>query len=361
MKLELYKPKYRTEECLSEIKECLREGCVGVGEKTTQFEYLWKEYANLPHALFLNSGSSSLFLAIKALKIKNDWSYRSEIISTPFTWIAPNYAISQNNLKVTFADIDESLNLDPESVKKKINQHTKAILFVGVGGNPKNLDKIANIAKKNGLKLILDGSHMAGSHLNKVHVGREADASIFSFNPTNNIPTADGGMLCMKSEEMHELVKELSFFGFNEDRTNITHPGFKYSPNSLNAALGIIGLKYLDHDNEQREKIAQLYEKTLGSYSIKHNCISSRHLYQIVVEDRDTVQEKLEELGIQTGIHYERSTKYPPYTAFSTPPNTSYYIDRVLSLSLHLQLTEGDVVTVADSVKKIIKCTCECH
>ncbi len=346
---------YRTDECLLEIKECLDRSWTGMGYKTEEFEAQWKKYSKLNNALFLNSASSALYLAIKTLKIKNNWTYRDEIISTPVTWIASNYAITQNNLKVSFADIDDSLNLDPEAVVKKINHNTKAILFVGIGGNPKNLDIISNIARKNGLKLILDGSHMVGTKLNKEHVGLESDAAIFSFHPTKNLPTSDGGMLCMKTEELHNLSKELSFFGFNKNKSKISYPSFKYNGTSLNASLGIVGLRYLDKDNEYRRNLSQIYDKYLGKYSIPHFGESSRHLYQIKIDNRDLIKKELDKINIQTGIHYECNTNYPPFTNYITPVKSKELSGKILSLPLHLHLGEGDIVLISDSLKKIIR------
>lgn len=83
MKIEVYKPKYRVEECICELRECLVKSWTGMGYKTTEFEEMWKEYTGLNNALFLNSGSSALFLAVNALKLRNNWNYRSEVISTP--------------------------------------------------------------------------------------------------------------------------------------------------------------------------------------------------------------------------------------------------------------------------------------
>ena len=114
-KIQVLKPVYRVDECLSEIRECLDSGWTGMGFKTIELEDQWKAYTGLSYAHFLNSATSGLHLAIKVLKEKYNWKNTDEIITTPFTFISTNHAIAYENLTLCFADIDDSLNLSPES------------------------------------------------------------------------------------------------------------------------------------------------------------------------------------------------------------------------------------------------------
>ena len=160
--IQLFVPTFRTEECLEEIRECLEKGWTGLGFKTIQLEEKWKEYTGLPHAHYLNSATVGLDLAVNVLKEQNGWQDGDEIISTPMTFVSTNHAILYNKMKVVFADVDEYLCLDPKSVEERITAKTKAVMFVGLGGNTGRYADIAKICKERGLKLILDAAHMAG-------------------------------------------------------------------------------------------------------------------------------------------------------------------------------------------------------
>src|SRR5690606_10943953 len=112
--IQLFTPKYKVDECLAAIKECLEIGWTGLGFKTVEIEEKWKEYTGLNNAHFLNSATAGLHLAIEILKEENGWNDDNEIITTPITFISSNHAILYNRLKPVFADIDEYGCLDPE-------------------------------------------------------------------------------------------------------------------------------------------------------------------------------------------------------------------------------------------------------
>lgn len=178
-----------------------------MGFKTIDLENKWKEYTGLKNAYFVNSATSGLHVAVKMLKEKFSWDENSEIITTPFTFVSTNHAILYENLCPVFADIDESLNLNPKSVESKINKNTKAIIFVGIGGNADNLLEIIEIAKKYNLKIILDAAHMAGTKIDGKHIGFDTDVVVFSYQTVKNMPTSDSGMICFKEQELDEKAE----------------------------------------------------------------------------------------------------------------------------------------------------------
>lgn len=367
-KIQVLKPKFRVDECLNEIKECLEIGWTGMGFKTIEFENQWKEYTSLPYAHFLNSATSGLHLAVSVFKKTLNWSDQDEIITSPFTFVSTNHAIIYEKLKPQFADIDSSLNLDPESVKKNINHNTRAIVFVGIGGNTKNLREIIKIAKENNLILILDAAHMAGSRIDGQHVGFDVDASIFSFQAVKNLPTADSGMICFRDAENDRLARELSWLGINKDtfdRSNsgtykwdyrVNHVGYKYHGNSIMAALGIVGLRYLDEDNKTRRKLAERYYDNLGDHIeciVHESDETARHIFQVVVRNRQNVIDALARNGIYPGVHYRANTEYAIYENSTFLERADYYSKNVLSLPLHLDIELDDVDRISDIVKKV--------
>lgn len=365
--IQVLKPHYRVDECLKEIKECLDIGWTGMGFKTVEFENKWKEYTGLENAHFLNSATAGLHLAVKILKDEYQWKDDDEIISTPFTFVSTNHAIKYENLKPVFADIDNSLNLSPESVLKKITKKTKAIIFVGLGGNTANLEKIIEIAKQHDLKIILDAAHMSGSKINGRHVGYDVDVAVFSFQAVKNLPTADSGMICFKNEKFDKLARQLSWLGINKDTYqrsnqgtykwdyNAELVGYKYHGNSIMAAMGLVGLKYLDQDNLYRNQLSDRYVKNLKEKVkiVLHENGSSRHVFQVLVEDREKVIDHLSKNGIYPGVHYRDNMEYDLYKG-ELLENSQYFSQRILSLPLHLELSFEDIDYISSKLIEVI-------
>jgi len=376
--IQLFIPKFRKEEIFEEIGQCLDKGWTGLGFKTLEVEEAWKKYTGLKNAHFLNSNTSGLHLALKILKDVNKWKSGDEVITTPLTFVSTNHAILYENLKPVFADVDQHLCLDPTSVLKNITKKTKAVIFVGIGGNTGQLLEISDICEKYGLKLILDAAHMAGTRMQfgggtwliEEHVSSLADVCVFSFQAVKNLPTADSGMICFRNKDYDTLARKLSWLGIDKDtyqRSNskgtykweydLIDAGFKYHGNSIMASMALVGLKYLEEDNAKRRQMCEYYEdrfKETGITSIKMHsscAVPSRHLYQIVVSKRDELMSYLNTQGIYPGVHYRSNTSYKMYEhGVKNCPNAIKYSDTIITLPLHLHLTASDLEYVADKV-----------
>jgi len=369
----LFVPTFRVEEVLAEIRECLEKGWTGLGYKTVEIEEKWRAYSGLPHAHFLNSASSGLHLAVRLLKEDAAWQAGDEVITTPLTFVSTNHAILYEGLKPVFADVDEHLCLDPAAVEKAITPRTRAVVFVGMGGNPGRYGDILKICRERGLKLILDAAHMSGSWIGDRHAGHDADVSVFSFQAVKNLPTADSGMICFADRRLDEDVRKWSWMGINKDtytRTlsggtykwmyDVEHVGFKYHGNSIMASMALVGLRYLEQDNAYRRRICEVYDRELaGSTRVERvpmarSCTPSRHLYQVLVDRRDETMVRLNERGIFPGVHYRDNTLYRMYAAADgTCPRARRASDRLISLPLHLRLTEGEAARVAQTLREI--------
>ena len=376
MSINVFVPKFHTEEILNEIRECLEKGWTGLGFKTIEFENKWKDYTGLPFAHFLNSNTSGLHLAVHQLKMQNNWNESDEIITTPITFVSTNHVILYERLKPVFADIDQYLCLDPDDVERKITKKTRAVMYVGIGGNTGQYARILGICKKHNLKLILDAAHMAGTKYHGKHVGDEADVSIFSYQAVKNLPSADAGMICFNDQESDKLARQLSWLGISKDtyqrfdkkegsykwRYDVPNIGFKYHGNSIVASIALVQLKYLDEDNLFRNQLADNYIKlfqnipNLKIIPIAPNCVSSRHLFQVLVPNRDSVIQALYDHQIYPGVHYWDNTDYPMYHyAKGTCPQAAYYSEHLLSLPLHLNISETDQQQIAEVLLKAIK------
>lgn len=371
--IQLFVPTFRIEECLGQIRECLEKGWTGIGFKTQEIETAWKDYTGLPNAHFLNSATAGLHLALQLYKERDGWADGDEVITTPLTFVSTNHAILYAGLKPVFADVDEYLCLDPSSVLKRITDRTRAIIFVGLGGNTGRLPQMVQVARDAGVKLVLDAAHMAGSRLDGRHVGYESDVSVFSYQAVKNMPTADAGMICFADPALDAEVRKWTWLGINKDtysRTvsqgaykwhyDVEHAGYKYHGNSIMAAMALVSLKYLDQDNAYRRQVAAWYADRFADVPgieivpIAKGCESSRHLFQIQVDDRDEVMAALNSVGVYPGVHYRDNTLYRMYSGGPACPNAARASNRLVSLPLHMRLQRKDVDRVARSVTDIV-------
>jgi dTDP-4-amino-4,6-dideoxygalactose transaminase len=373
--IQLFVPTFRIDETLEQIRECLEKGWTGLGFKTVEFEEAWKQYTGLPHAHYLNSATAGLHLAVRLLKEKYSWQDGDEIITTPLTFVSTNHAILYEHLAPVFADVDETLCLDPASVRQHITPRTRAVMFVGLGGNTGRLSEVVKICQEHNLRLILDASHMSGTRwIDGRHVGNEADISIFSFQAVKNLPTADSGMICCQDAEMDADARKWAWLGINKDtysRTlsqgtykwmyDVEFEGFKYHGNSIMAAMGLVSLKYLDQDNTYRRQLAEWYDEGLADepcilrVPMSPDCVPSRHLYQVQVAHRDEVMVALNQANIFPGMHYRDNTLYRMYeSGRDTCPCAHAASDQIISLPMHMRLTAEHVQYVAAQLKQIV-------
>lgn len=375
MAIQLFKAKYEIDECLAEIRECFEKGWTGLGFKTVEFENAWKTYTGLPYAHYLNSSTIGLYLAVDILKEEYGWADGDEIITTPITFISSNHAILKSNMKAVFADIDETMCLSPESVKAHITDKTRAVMYVGIGGNVGNYKEIVRICEEYNLKLILDAAHMAGTRLNGEIPGQEAEVVVYSFQAVKNLPTADSGMICFKNGKFDEIVRKKSWLGINKDtyarttnmgnykwKYDVEYVGDKAHGNSVMASIGLVQLKYLDRDNAYRRQLVEWYRARLSKYpdkiklvKIEEGCESSCHLFQIMVENRDELMVFLNAAEIFPGVHYADNTNYRMYEyAKGTCPYAVYVSDHTITLPMNLYLTYDDVQFICDEVIKFV-------
>ena len=372
--VQVFLPTFRVDECLAEIRECLEKGWTGLGYKTVTFEDAWKRYTGLPYAHFLNSATVGLHLAVEVLKRKHGWADGDEVITTPLTFVSDSHTILYAKMKPVFADVDEFLCLDAADVAAKITPKTKAVMFVGIGGNPGQYDAVLKLCRERGLAMILDAAHMSGPRVENggqmKHVGFDADVAVFSYQAVKNLPTADAGMVCFRDQADDEMARKLTWLGINQDtyartasegnykwKYDVEFVGYKYHGNSIMAAIALVQLKYLDGDNTRRREIANRYRAGFAPYSnirtipVPTACESATHLFQIRVSNRDELMEALNHAGIFPGVHYRDNTLYRMFSyGDGTCPRARMASDEIISLPLHLRLTDVDVDRVIAAV-----------
>lgn len=214
--------------------------------------YLGVEYISL----FAN-GTLALITALQALKITG------EVITTPYSFVATTHSLMWNGIKPVFVDIDPiTLNLDPEKIESAITPHTTAILPVHVYGTPCDNNRIQSIADKHNLKVIYDAAHAFNVRENGISVANYGDLSILSFHATKVYSTIEGGAIICHDEKMKRHIDDLKNFGFRDEVT-VVAPGINAKMNEVQAAYGLLSLKYVDEAIQKRKIIAEYYSEKL--------------------------------------------------------------------------------------------------
>lgn len=223
-----------------------------------QFEKELADYLGVKYISIFANGTLALITALQALKITG------EVITTPFSFVATTHSLWWNNIKPVFADIEsEWLNIDPARIEAAITPQTTAIMPVHVYGNPCNIEAIQKIADTYGLKVIYDAAHAFGVKKEGNSILNFGDLSIMSFHATKVFNTIEGGAIICHDEKTKQRIDYLKNFGF-ADEVTVVAPGINAKMNEIQAAYGILQLKYVDEYISKRKTIANIYREQLG-------------------------------------------------------------------------------------------------
>jgi perosamine synthetase len=353
------------DEEVEEVIKVLRSGFIAQGPKVAEFEEKFAEYIGVNHAVATSSGTTALHLSLLAGGVGPG----DEVITTPFTFAATGNSILYVGAKPVFVDINnETYNIDPQMVENAVTDKTKAIIPVHLYGQPADMDSINIIADDNGLLVIEDAAQAHGALYNGKKVGSLGDMGCFSFYPTKNMTTSEGGIITTDNEEMAEKSRVLRAHGESERYTHVVL-GYNFRMTDIAAAIGVIQLKKLDKFNEKRiENANYLTERINKIEGIKAPYVADNvkhvfHQYTIRVEKskRDELMEFLSSNDIGTGIHYPKpiyKQKLYQELGFSAScPEAETASSEVLSLPVHPSLGIDDldkIVSVLDEASKTI-------
>ena len=341
------------EEEKREVEKVLDSGMLASGEWVKRFEKEFASYIGVKEALATTNGTQALILALEALDIKN-----KEVLVPSFTFIASATSIIRAGGKPVFVDVDEkTYNIDPEDVKRKITAKTKAIMPVHLYGQAANMDEIMEIAEENDLYVIEDAAQAHGAEWRGKKAGSIGHIAAFSFYPTKNMTTGEGGMVTTNDPELAEKVAMLRNHGQTE-RYLHTALGWNFRMTNIAAAIGLVQLKKLEKANEMRRANARYYDELLYDYVIvpfvDERARHIYHQYTIRVRDRDKLVELFKKEGIGFGIYYPRGNHQQPvmqelgYTA--RLPVTERICREVISIPVHPLISEEDREKIAETI-----------
>ncbi len=357
------------------VVNVLKSGQLAQGSFTEEFEKAFSNYIGVRYGIATNSGTSALHVALASVGIKPG----DEVLTTPFSFISTATSILHQNGLPLFADIEEeTYNIDPEKIKDKITNRTKALIVVHLFGHPCDMKQIKEIVEDYNLILIEDCAQAHGSEYKNKKVGSFGDVACFSFYATKNMTTGEGGMILTTDDAIAKKAKAIRDHGQKERYLHYLL-GYNYRMTDISAAIGLAQLKNLDTVNDKRISNANFLLKELEDLSeirlpvVKESVKHVFHQFTIMSDRRDYLANYLNNKGISTGIFYPRVIYQNPvfkkigynsdfpfsfgeisYNDGDCPVAESV-CKKVLSLPVGPFLKKGDLEIITESIKEAMR------
>ncbi len=357
------------------VVDVLKSDFLTTGPKIAEFEQTVADYVGAKYAVAISNGTSALHAACFAAGIRPG----DEVITTPLTFAASANCVLYCGGTPVFADVDpKTYNIDPEDIRRKITDRTKAIIAVHLAGQPCDMDAIHSIAREHGLIVIEDGAHALGSVYKGKKVGCLSDMTTFSFHPVKPITTGEGGMIVTDNEDFYKKMVLFRSHGITRDDSIMTRNdgpwfyqqfdlGYNYRITDIQCALGCSQMKKLDRFLAQRKKIVARYNEAFADcdniitpYQLS-DTESGWHLYMVQVKncDRRQVFEAMREKGIGVNVHYIPVYMHPYYQEHGYETvhcaNAEEIYSHIISLPLYPGLTFEQQDYVIDALKSLCK------
>ena len=328
-----------------------------LGDEVMAFEQEFAAYSGAAEGVALNTGTSALHLAFLAAGIGPG----DEVITTPHTFVATVAAIVYTGATPVFVDIDPvSFTIDVTQIESAITSKTKAIAPVHLYGQPADMDPIMEIAQRHSLAVIEDAAQAHRAEYKGRRVGSIGDIGCFSFYPGKNLGAyGEGGMAVTNNPDYAKTIRMYRDWG-QEGRYNHVLKGYNYRMDGIQGAVLRVKLRYLDQWTEARRTHAAQYDKLLAESGLKTPVVMPYgyhvyHVYAVRLSNRADLQQKLQEQGIQTGIHYpipvhlQEAYKDLGYTAGDFPC-AELAANQVLSLPMYAELTTSAINEICTQV-----------
>lgn len=362
------------EDDIQAVVDVLRSDYLTTGPKIAEFEKMVADYVGAKYAVAISNGTSALHAACFAAGIQPG----DEVITTPLTFAASSNCVLYCGGTPVFADVDlKTYNINPEDIRRKITDKTKAIIAVHLAGQPCDMDEIHKIAKEHDLLVIEDGAHALGSVYKGKKVGTLSDMTTFSFHPVKPITTGEGGMIVTDNEEFYQKMMLFRSHGITRDENLMTRNdgswfyqqldlGYNYRITDIQCALGCSQMKKLDRFLARRKEIVARYNEAFADceniiipYQLPET-ESGWHLYIVQVKncDRKKVFEALREQGIAVNVHYIPVYMHPYYQEHGYKDihcrNAEEVYSHIISLPLYPTLMVEEQEYVIETLKHII-------
>jgi len=352
------------EAILTDIKEILlKTGQFTLGQPVAEFEARFAGLCKTKYAVGLNSGTDALFLALKALNIGSG----DEVITAPNSFFATAAVIAIAGAKPVFVDVNNEYNIDAELIERAITHRTKAILPVHLTGNPADMPRIMNIARRHNLHVIEDAAQAVSATIDGQPTGSFGIAGGFSFHPLKNLNVwGDGGITTTNSKELSDRLRLLRNHGL-KTRDEVEVFAYNSRLDTLQAIVANQLLNALDTITDARIKNAKTYDDGLSDLTDpitipprKSNVKQVYHTYVIQARERNKLGAYLAEKGIETKVHYPVPLHLQPASQYlgyqeGDFPVCEAQAKSILTLPVHQHLADDQVTYVIDNIRKFYK------
>ncbi len=364
------------EDEIEAVAEVLRSGMLAQSSRVREFEREFAKFIGVKHAIAVSSGTAALHVALIAMGVRPG----DKVITTPLTFFATTSSILLCGGVPVYVDVDErTMNMDPEILRRAYGE-AKVILPVHLHGHPADMDPILEISKEAGSAVLEDAAQAHGAEYKGRKVGSLGDAAIFSFYPTKNMTTIEGGMIVTNDDEIAERARVIRDQGQVRKYLH-EYLGFNYRMTEVNAAVGLVQLRKLDKMNQRREEIARTYMEELDLEGVELPYVApwAKHAWHLFplrtsAEKRDLLVEKLNSMGVMARPIYpmpvqkqpimaklsdpERNflyTLFPRDLRFNETPVAERLTKEVFYIPIHPAMSDDDVNTVVSTVKKAVR------
>jgi len=337
------------------VMEAMDSGGLAQGPRVRELEEQFAAFIGVEHAVATSSGTTALHLALLGYGVGEG----DEVITVPFTFIASANSILYTGARPIFVDVDEDdFTMDPTLIEAAVTPRTRAIMPVSLYGQPADMERITSIAERHGLHVVEDAAQAHGAAIGERRSGSWG-AGTFSFYPTKNMTTGEGGMITTADGDLAERARLLREHGMKV-RYHHDVMGYNFRMTDLAAAIGLAQLPKLPGFNDRRRAIAARYDAELRGVitpRVRAGVTHVFHQYTIGVRDRDAFAEGLKERGVGSAIYYPIPVhRQKPFIALGYGeegfPVTERLTERVLSIPVHPSLSAAEVATVIGAVNQ---------
>ena len=339
------------------LSEVVDSGILVQGPKVKAFEDKFAEYTGTKHAIAASSGTTALVIALQAMGV----SPGDEVITPSFTFLATASSIRMCGAVPVFVDVDPvTFNIEPEQVAGAVGEKTKAILPVHLYGLPAEMDRLNKIAEEHSLAVLEDACQSHGAKHGDTRVGALGGAGCFSFYPTKNMTTGEGGIITTNSDKLEERCRLIRNHG-QAGRYHYVYLGYNYRMTEFAGAIGAVQLAKLDEFNSRRQYNAAKLSEMLGSDvrtpQAPDNMTHVFHQYTIKLdseEQRDNLMKYLQEHEVGCAVYYPiglHEVEFLQGRVSGSLDNTRKLTKTVLSLPVHPGLNDDDLEKIANEVK----------
>ncbi|MFI9848357.1 DegT/DnrJ/EryC1/StrS family aminotransferase [Nonomuraea sp. NPDC051941] len=359
-----------SDEAPAAVAEVVGSGQIGQGAKVVEFEAALAARIGNPRVATVNSATAGLQLALRL--IAGDDDGQGEVLSTPLTMEATNWAILANRLRIKWVDVDPAtLNVDLDDLARKITPRTRAIMVVHFAGYPVDLDRLAEIlddaeaAFGSRITVIEDCAHAWGATYRGAPIGTHGNISVFSFQAIKHLTTGDGGALALPTDELHERARLLRWFGIDRSADRLRNPpdvpewGYKFHMTDINASIGLANLAKADEVVARHRDNAAFYDRELAGVpgleltERSGDRRSSFWIYPMKVDDRDGFLKRMDAAGIMASNVHERNDLHTCVREYAALlPGLERVAKRVVCVPVGWWVTDEQRRHIVDTIKE---------